>query len=76
MFPPMTVADAIDLAHQDRDLYPFRQLRQPPPTPQEALEILRESVRCCWFNWLTGREAVRLLAEATRGAAPEAPVQA
>ncbi len=37
-----TVADAIRLAHYDRDGWPLNPLQQPAPTAEEALKILKE----------------------------------
>lgn len=59
----MTLQEAIKLAHSDRDGSPHGPLKQPPPTPEEALTVLKESVRLCQWNWLTGRAAVRVLEE-------------
>ena len=59
----MNLEDAIRLAHHDRDGFPLNPVKQPPPTPAEALEVLNHSLKTCGFNWLTGIEAVRILKE-------------
>lgn len=33
----------------------------PTPTEKEAVEILKEELRTCGFNWLTGRYALDAL---------------
>lgn len=59
----MTLEKAISIAHNDRDGAPLNPLRQPPPTPPEALEIIRSSLKTCGFNWLTGVAARDCLQE-------------
>jgi len=60
----MTLEDAIQLAHWDRDGYPLSPLKEPKPTIAEAIEVLEWSVRHRGHVWLTGIEALRVLREA------------
>lgn len=68
----MTLDDAIKLAHYDRDGHPLNPLKDPPPTPAEAVEILDWSLRNCGFNWLTGAEARGVCRAAAEAAAKAA----
>ena len=59
----MDLATAQKLAHHDRDGYPLNPLKSPPPTPEEALEIIDDSLKQRGHQWLTG-EAAREVLEA------------
>jgi hypothetical protein len=59
----MNLAKARQLAHHDRDGSPLNPLQSPPPTPEEALEIINDSLKRRGHQWLTG-EAARDFLEA------------
>ena len=46
---------------------PLPDTNDPMPTPQEALELLREERRTCGFNWLTGEVAEAVVAAFVAG---------
>ncbi len=62
----LTLSDALTLAHRDRDGHPLNPLKNPPPTPAEAVPILENSLKRCGFNWLTGRAALDLCKQTTK----------
>lgn len=67
----MDLQSAIALAHRDRDAYPINPLKEPPPTPAEALEIIRGSLKHCGFNWLTGQAARDFLIQHIDNSTPQ-----
>ena len=57
----MNLAKARQLAHHDRDGFPLNPLKSPPPTPEEALEIIDDSLKQRGHQWLTGEAAHEVL---------------
>ena len=47
---------------------PLPAASDPTPTPEEAIQIIREERRTCGFNWITGEVAVNVISAYMAGA--------
>ena len=63
----MTTREALQLARREKyhPVPPFMiekdEKHYPMPSVEEGIRVLEASVESCWFNWMTGKEALETL---------------
>lgn len=59
----MKLQDAMDIA-TNLKYGPMGNVNKPSPTYEEAYALIEAEWKDCWFNWITGQEALKLIGQA------------
>lgn len=56
----MTLENALEIAKREKYGFDLDALDK-TITVEEAIPVITEAIKLCWFNWITGQEALKTL---------------